>query len=278
MSLLILTNNGALDLPGRARFQMVDNMVDSILRRTAYRNFEIVVVDNSKLSRAQITRFASLGVRVENYTGRVIPFNYAAKANFALRVCRTEHLVMLNDDMEVINEDWLSSLIELSQEPEIGVVGGRLLHADGSIQHVGCVIGVNGGSAHVYHSFPNTHIGYNGFTHLIRNYSGGDGRLLCHPQERGGAGRRLRRKFCRGFQRYRSVPAHHRERVPGGLHALLPVVSFRGARPRSAPSRMRMSIGGLSRGGRAIWKTTRISTLTSPRTGLILRWPPGSPK
>jgi GT2 family glycosyltransferase/glycosyltransferase involved in cell wall biosynthesis len=171
VSLLILTNNGGLDLPGRQRFQMVDNMVDSILRRTAYRNFEIVVVDNSKLSKSQIARFASLGVRVENYPGRVVPFNYAAKANFALRVCRTEHLVMLNDDMEVINEDWLSSLIELSQEPEIGAVGGRLLHADGSIQHVGCVIGVNGGSAHVYHSFPNTHIGYNGFTHLIRNYA-----------------------------------------------------------------------------------------------------------
>jgi GT2 family glycosyltransferase len=171
ITLLILTNNGSLDLPGRERFRMVDNMVDSILRRTAYRNFEIVVVDNSKLSKAQIARFAGLGVRIENYTGRVVPFNYAAKANFALRVCRTEHLVMLNDDMEVINEDWLSSLIELSQEPEIGAVGGRLLHADGSIQHVGCVIGVNGGSAHVYHSFPNTHIGYNGFTHLIRNYS-----------------------------------------------------------------------------------------------------------
>jgi len=171
VSLLILTNNGTLDLPGRARFHMVDNMVDSILRRTGYRNFEIVVVDNSKLGRAQMERFESLGVRVENYTGRVVPFNYAAKANFALRVCRTEHLVMLNDDMEVINEDWLSSLVELSQEPEIGAVGGRLLHADGSIQHVGCVIGVNGGSAHVYHSFPNTHVGYNGFTHLIRNYA-----------------------------------------------------------------------------------------------------------
>ena len=171
VSLLILTNNGALDLPGRSRFQMVDNLVDSILRRTAYRNFEIIVVDNAKLSKSQIARFASLGVRVENYPGRVVPFNYAAKANFALRVCRTEHLVMLNDDMEVINEDWLSALVELSQEPEIGAVGGRLLHADGSIQHVGCVIGVNGGSAHVYHSFPNGHIGYNGFTHLIRNYS-----------------------------------------------------------------------------------------------------------
>ena len=115
--------------------------------------------------------WCDLGVRVENYTAPVVPFNYAAKANFALKVCRTEHLVMLNDDMEIINPDWLSSLLEFSQEPEIGAVGGRLLHADGSIQHVGCVIGICGGSAHVYHSFPGEFIGYNGFTHLIRNYA-----------------------------------------------------------------------------------------------------------
>ena len=171
MSILILTNNGELELPGRGEFHMVDNLVDSILRRTSYRNFEIVVVDNGKLSVAQMKRFKSLGVRVENFPGAVVPFNYAAKANFALRVCRTENLVILNDDMEVINEEWLTSLLELSQDPEVGAVGARLLHADGTIQHVGCVIGVNGGSAHVYHSYPGDFVGYNGFTHLIRNYS-----------------------------------------------------------------------------------------------------------
>jgi GT2 family glycosyltransferase/glycosyltransferase involved in cell wall biosynthesis len=170
-SLLILTNNGSLELPGRGRFQMVDNLVDSILRRTAYRNFEIIVVDNGKLTPPQLARFAELGVRVENYPGQVVPFNYAAKANFAIRHCRTEHLVMLNDDMEIFRDDWLTALLELSQEPEIGAVGGRLLHADGSIQHVGCVIGICGGAAHVYHSFPGDFVGYNGFTHLIRNYA-----------------------------------------------------------------------------------------------------------
>ena len=171
VSVLILTNNGSLELPGRGRFQMVDNLVDSILRRTAHRNFEIVVVDNAKLSDAQKTRFATLGVRVENFPGKVVPFNYAAKANFAIRSCRTENLVMLNDDMEIIDENWLTSLLELSQEPEIGAVGGRLLHADGSIQHVGCAIGICGGSAHLYHSYPGEFVGYNGFTHLIRNYA-----------------------------------------------------------------------------------------------------------
>ncbi len=171
VSLLILTNNGELELPGRGRFYMVDNLVDSILRKTSYRNYEIVVVDNGRLTAGQAERFRTLGVRVENYPGVVVPFNYAAKANYALKMCRTEQLVMLNDDMEVINADWLTSLLELSQDPEIGAVGGRLLHADGTIQHVGCVIGVNNGTAHVYHSFPGDHVGYNGFTHLIRNYS-----------------------------------------------------------------------------------------------------------
>jgi GT2 family glycosyltransferase/glycosyltransferase involved in cell wall biosynthesis len=171
VSLLILTNNAELDMPGRGRFHMVDNLVESILRRTAYRNYEIVVVDNSKLSAEQIARFRALGVRVENYTGTVVPFNYAAKANYAVRVCRTEHLVFLNDDMEVADESWLGNLLELSQDPEIGAVGARLLHADGTIQHVGCVLGVNGGAVHVYHSFPGDHVGYNGFTHVIRNYS-----------------------------------------------------------------------------------------------------------
>jgi GT2 family glycosyltransferase/glycosyltransferase involved in cell wall biosynthesis len=171
VSLLILTNNGELELPGRGQFHMVDNLVDSILRRTSYRNYEIVVVDNSKLLPEQLARFKSLGVRVENYSGPVVPFNYAAKANYAVKMCRTEHLVILNDDMEVINEEWLTALLELSQDPEVGGVGARLLHADGTIQHVGCVIGVNNGAAHVYHSFPGDFVGYNGFTHLIRNYS-----------------------------------------------------------------------------------------------------------
>ena len=178
VSLLILTNNADLELPGRGRFHMVDNLVDSILRRTLYRNYEIVVVDNGRLTQEQTARFRSLGVRVENFTGAVVPFNYAAKANFALRVCRTEQLVMLNDDMEVIGADWLTSLLELSQDPEIGAVGARLLHADGTIQHVGCVIGVNNATAHVYHSFPGDHVGYNGFTHLIRNYSAVTGACL----------------------------------------------------------------------------------------------------
>lgn len=170
-SLVILTNNGHEDIPGRGNICLVENFIDSIIKKTDYKNYEIIVVDNSSLSAAQIRRMRSLGVRVENYELPNGRFNYAAKANHAMRCVRTEHVVLLNDDMEVISPDWLTALLELIQDPEIGAVGARLLHFDGSIQHIGTVLGVNGSVAHPYHSYPRDFIGYNGFTHLIRNYS-----------------------------------------------------------------------------------------------------------
>ncbi len=171
VTLLILTNNGEVDLPGRGRIRLIDNFVDSILAHTSYPEYEIVVVDNSRLSIEQRERFESLGVRVENFTGPVVPFNYSAKANFSVRCARTEHIVILNDDMEVKDDGWLTALMELAEDENIGGVGAKLLHADGTIQHVGMVLGVNSGAAHPYHGFPGDFVGYNGFTHLIRNYS-----------------------------------------------------------------------------------------------------------
>lgn len=177
VTLLILTNNRRIRLPGRGEFSMVENFVDSILSTTSYPNYNLVVVDNSSLDRSQIKRFRTAGVQVEDYQLNG-PFNYAAKANYAVGLSRTDLIVLLNDDMEVINDDWLTAMLEFAQDPEIGAVGCRLLHPDGSVQHVGTVLGVNGGAAHVYHSFPGDMVGYNGFTHIIRNYSAVTGACL----------------------------------------------------------------------------------------------------
>ncbi len=112
---------------------MVENFVESIIERTIHPNYDIVVVDNSTLTPDQVSHFHNLGARVENYLQSPGAFNYAEKANFAVSCAQRENLVILNDDMEVIRGDWLTSLLELSTDPEIGAVGARLLHADGSI-------------------------------------------------------------------------------------------------------------------------------------------------
>jgi GT2 family glycosyltransferase len=73
--------------------------------------------------------------------------------------------------MEAISPEWLTAMIEFTQQEEIGVVGARLLLPDDRIQHVGLVLGVNNGAAHAFHEYPAGSIGYNAYTHLIRNYS-----------------------------------------------------------------------------------------------------------
>lgn len=178
VTLLITTNNSRLETLGRKPFVMVVNLIQSILARTSYANYRIMVVDNSNTSVRQKAWFRSVGVELCSYRGPTEHFNYAKKANFAIRQVATEHLVIMNDDMEVINDEWLTALLEFSQNPEIGCCGGKLLHADGTIQHVGTVLGINGGSAHVYHGFSGDFVGYNGYTHVIRNYSAVTGACL----------------------------------------------------------------------------------------------------
>ena len=63
-------------------------------------------------------------------------------------------MLLFNDDLEVITPDWLSAMLEYSQEPDIGAVGAKLLYPDGRLQHVGMVLGVAGLAAHAFHQHP----------------------------------------------------------------------------------------------------------------------------
>jgi GT2 family glycosyltransferase/glycosyltransferase involved in cell wall biosynthesis len=178
VSLCILTHDIFAEVAGRGRINLVEHFVKSIAAKTDYKNYEILICDDANLSDRTKSALKGIEYRVASFRLGKRPFNYAAKANFAVRQARNEHLVLLNDDMEVISTEWLSALLEFTQQPEIGVAGARLLFPDQRVQHVGVVIGVNDGAAHLYHSYPADFVGYNGFTHTIRNYSAVTGACL----------------------------------------------------------------------------------------------------
>ncbi|MEJ7606723.1 MAG: glycosyltransferase [Bryobacteraceae bacterium] len=182
VTLCITTNDGDADVPERGG-STLSHFVRSIVERTDYSNYELLIVDNRNLSAATRKNLADVEYRLVSYTGSQKPFNFARKANFAFSQIRTEHLVLLNDDLEVIGPEWLSALLEFSQQKQIGAVGGKLLFPDDTIQHAGVVLGVNGSAAHVYHKYPRDFIGYNGFTHLIRNYSAVTGACMATRRE-----------------------------------------------------------------------------------------------
>lgn len=177
VTLLVFTNNGDRDVPGRGRINMVSNFLRSIAETSTYRQYRIVVVDNQNTPAATKGLLRELGGRIVSFKPEKV-FSYARKANFATRHVETEQVIYLNDDLEVISPGWIEALLEPLQVPAIGGVGGRLLYPNDRLQHSGVVLGVHGGVGHAFWSLPRAEVGYMGYTHLVRNYSAVSGAVF----------------------------------------------------------------------------------------------------
>jgi O-antigen biosynthesis protein len=170
VTLIVLTDSRRRDVEGRGDILLVEHTVNSILERSSFRNFRIFVLDNGALPGDVHERFAAAGVVVGQY--RFIgPFSFSRKINYAFGLADTEDVIVLNDDIEVIAPDWIEAMLAFSQRREVGVVGARLQFANDRLQHAGVVLGLVAPASHVFYDQPGGQIGYQGFTHVIRNYS-----------------------------------------------------------------------------------------------------------
>jgi GT2 family glycosyltransferase/glycosyltransferase involved in cell wall biosynthesis len=152
------------------RTALTTNFVQSIVAKTTYPNYEIVIIGDGESADSISEALASVPHRFESFPANE-PFNFSKRANFAFAHARGKHLVLLHDDMEVISPDWLEALLEFSQQDAVGAVGAKLVLADGRIQHAGMILGVNGGAAHAFYGLEGDVVAYNAYTHVIRNYS-----------------------------------------------------------------------------------------------------------
>lgn len=155
-------------IPTRDRLDLLGGCIDSIEKRTAYRNYELVIVDNGSREPHTLAYLSASRHRVLRDDG---PFNFARLNNKAVAHAKGDYILLLNNDVEVIAEDWLAAMLEHAQREEVGAVGAQLLYADGTIQHAGVVLGLQGAAAHAHKYRLASAPGYFYFPHLIRNYS-----------------------------------------------------------------------------------------------------------
>jgi len=155
-------------IPARDRVELVQRCVESITTRTDYPNYEIVIADNGSTDPATRRYYETLGRRILPYPG---PFNYSAINNFAVRETDAPWILFLNNDTEVINADWLSSMAEHIQRPEVGAVGARLLYPDGTVQHAGVILTEKATAIHPYCHARAKSSENGGSLQMVRNYS-----------------------------------------------------------------------------------------------------------
>lgn len=148
--------------------------LESIYEKTTYSNFEVLVIENNSSSKEIFEYYEQIQKKWSNL--RVITwdsyFNYSAINNFGARHAAGSHLLLLNNDTEVISPDWIQEMLMYSQRADVGAVGAKLYYPDNTIQHAGLGLGLLTLAGHLHRNFDRKHPGYMGRLSYAQNLSG----------------------------------------------------------------------------------------------------------
>lgn len=155
--------------------------VEEVLEKTSYKDYEIVLIDNSRNGKVEefAKRLTLKNAPLRYFDWRAKPFNFSEMNNVAARTSDAPYLLFLNDDVSIIAAEWMSAMLELGQQPAIGAVGAQLWYPNNSIQHAGVVMGLYGNCSHAFKGLPMEmpHY-YFDFPNIIRNCSAVTGACL----------------------------------------------------------------------------------------------------
>ena len=166
-------------IPFKNQATMLERCISTILARTSYGNYEIIAINNNSDEQATfdiMNEMLALDPRVR-FLDYKKTFNYSAINNWGVaNHAKGEHVLLLNNDIEIIHADWLKSLLEHSQRSEVGAVGGMLIYPNNTIQHAGLIIGMGHKrgtevAGHIHKHFPLTSHGYLNRINLSQNLS-----------------------------------------------------------------------------------------------------------
>jgi GT2 family glycosyltransferase len=155
-------------IPIRDRVDLLKRCLESIEAKTTYRHYEIIVLDNQSEEPETLAYLAGLPHTVIPVPGL---FNYSHLNNVGAAHARGEFLLFLNNDTEVIAEEWLEALLEHAQRKEVGAVGARLLFPNDTIQHAGVILGHGGFANNAFWGESAASPGYCCLSHVVRNCS-----------------------------------------------------------------------------------------------------------
>ncbi len=166
-------------IPTRDQPHVLERCVDSILKKSTYDAYDILIVNNDSQQVETHALFdclrANLRITILDCPGA---FNYSGINNRAVAKAKGEFVLLLNDDTEVITPDWIEALLDYGTRSDVGAVGAKLLYPWGTIQHGGVVVGVADVAGHAHRNTPEFEPGYAGRAIAVQNFSAVTGACL----------------------------------------------------------------------------------------------------
>ncbi|WP_455615382.1 glycosyltransferase family 2 protein [Eisenbergiella sp.] len=152
-------------IPNKDHVEDLRRCVTSIIEKSTYDNYEIVIVENNSESKEIFSYYEELknnpSIKIVTFQGA---FNYSAVNNFGVGAATGDYVLLLNNDTQVITVNWLEELLMYAQREDVGAVGGKLYYADKTIQHAGVVIGLGAHrtAGHTHYRQKRENLGYMG--------------------------------------------------------------------------------------------------------------------
>ena len=161
-------------MPFKDKPELLEMSITSILEKTTYGNFELIGISNNSIENKTFEIMKQLEakdkrIKFHEYN---VDFNYADINNYAVNTyAKGEHVLLLNNDIEIITPSWIEAMLEHSQRKEIGCVGAKLYYPNDTIQHAGIIIGLGGYAGHSHKMYPRNNPGYFNRLNVIQNLS-----------------------------------------------------------------------------------------------------------
>lgn len=146
-------------IPNKDHADMLDRCLKSI-EKSSYQNYEIIIVENNSEKEETFDYYKQLKserIKVVYWEGT---FNYSAINNFGVRAAKGDFLILLNNDVEIITENWIEEMLSNCQRKDVGIVGAKLYYPDDTVQHAGIIIGIGGVAGNIFTGLPRRFTGY----------------------------------------------------------------------------------------------------------------------
>jgi len=160
-------------IPNKDNVSLLRNCISSIIEKTTYDNYEIIIVENNSKKDATFAYYEELkrltNVHVVYWEGK--GFNYSEVNNLGAQHASGKQLVFLNNDIKIITPDWIEEMLMYSQRSDVGVVGIKMYFLNGAIQHAGMIMGLGVGAGHIFLGSPHDALGYMARLQIVQNMS-----------------------------------------------------------------------------------------------------------
>lgn len=160
-------------IPNKDHIDDLSRCIDSIINKSTYDNYEIIVVENNSTEQSTFDYYKQIEEKYEFV--KVVhwkeEFNYSAINNFGVQYASGDYILLLNNDTEVITDDFIEEMLGYCMRKDVGAVGARLFYEDDTIQHAGVIIGIGGIAGHCFTNLKKDEYGYFSRVICAQDYS-----------------------------------------------------------------------------------------------------------